>query len=434
MIGLLIASVAAGVLVLAALRTVGAPVLSPGVMGVAFYVAIGALGAIAAATNAFTDSGAAHTVLAYAVNDDTLLIFTGVAVAFGAGAILGQLVVRQRGMQLPDLTAVSRDLAAHTPGRAVLAVAAVPLAIEVLGLGPALLHASQYLQADGPAFAFKLGGTIAPIGFLASAFLAVAPDRRHRRVGQLLCLAYAVVLFSTATRAVGMLPLLWLLVVEGLGVGGTRSRRAIRVLGMLALIYLGFAAALVARGLDDHGLIAYVSYFVQHPTSVFLAPATLSENLLFGYPLTSFVMHVAPAVTQHDITTSLNPLPGSMTDWATIAPVLRAHPFIPFNTIGELFRFSPAVGLVYFAVTGFIFQYAAAALMSTGSPRIRLTVALAVLAAAAFFLVTTLEYNTRVVSRTLWLVLALVVATEAWHAIQTVRRKAMWRPTFSTSL
>jgi hypothetical protein len=337
-------------------------------------------------------------------------------------------------MELPDLTAVGRDLAAHAPGRTVLTVAAFPLVIEVLGLGPAVLHASQYLQADGPAFAFKLGGTIAPIGFLAAAFLAVAPDRRYRRAGQLLCVAYTVVLFSTATRAIGMLPLLWLLIVEGLGVGGNRTRRAARVVLMLALTYVGFAAALVARNLDNHGLIPYISYFVQHPTSVFLAPTVLSENLLFGYPLTSFVVHVAPAVTQHDITTSLNPLPGSMTDWATIAPVLRAHEFIPFNTMGELFRFSPGVGLVYFAFSGFLFQYAAAALMSTGSPRTRLTVALAVLAGAAFFMVTTLEYNTRVVSRTLWLVLVLVVATEAWHLISTVRRKAMWRPTFSATL
>ena len=255
-----------------------------------------------------------------------------------------------------------------------LAVATVPLFMELLGLGPAVFRASEYLQSDGPSFAFKLGGIIAPIGFLAAAFLAVAPDRRHRRAGQLLCLAYTVVLFSTATRALGMLPLLWLLLVEGLGVGGKPSRRAVRAIGMFFLTYLGFATALVARGLDNHGLIPYVTYFAHHPTAVFLAPAMLSENLLFGYPLTSFVVHVAPAVTQHDITTSLNPLPGSMTDWASIAPLLRAHPFIPFNTIGELFRFSPAVGLIYFAFSGFMFQYAAAALMSTGSPRLRLTV------------------------------------------------------------
>jgi hypothetical protein len=434
MIGLLIASVAAGVLVLAALRTVGSPILSPGVIGVAFYVVVGALGAIATATSAFDNTGAAHTVLDYPTHSDTLLIFAGVAVAFGAGALLGQLVVRHRAIELPDLTAVGRDLAAHAPGRGVLAVAIVPLLIEVIGLGPAVWHASQYLQADGPAFAFKLGGTVAPIGFLAAAFLAVAPDRRHRRAGQVLCVLYTVVLFSTATRALGMLPLLWLLIVEGLGVGGSRSRRVLRAAGMLALMYVGFGAALVARGLDDHALIAYISYFAHHPTSACLAPSVLSENLLFGYPLTSFIVHVAPAVTQHDITTSLNPLPGSMTDWASIAPLLRAHPFIPFNSIGELFRFSPAFGLVYFAAAGFLFQYAAAALMSTGSPRLRLSVALAVLAAAAFFLVTTLEYNTRVVTRPLWLVLVLVVATEAWHVIQVVRRKALWRPTISVPL
>jgi hypothetical protein len=434
MIGLLIASVAAGVLLLAGLRAVGAPILSPGVVGVAFYVVIGGLGAIAATAHAYENSGAAHYVLAYAIRTDTILIFAGIAGAFGAGAMLAQLVVRHRAMELPDLTAVTRDLAAHTPGPVVLSVAIVPLVLELLGLGPAVVRASQYLQSDGPSFAFKLGGTIAPIGFLASAFLAVAPDRRHRRAGQLLCLAYSVVLFSTATRALGMLPLLWLLIVEGLGVGGSTSRRVTRVFGMFFLTYLGFAAALVSRGLDNHGLIPYVTYFAHHPTSVFLAPAVLSENLLFAYPLTSFVMHVAPAVTQHDIATSLNPLPGSMTDWPSIAPLLRAHPFIPFNTIGEVFRFSPAFGLVYFALAGFLFQYAAAALMSTGSPRLRLTVALAVLAAAAFFMVTTLEYNTRVVTRTLWLVLLVVVATEVWHTIQAVRRRSLWRPDFSTTI
>src|SRR5438128_2204103 len=104
MIGLLIASVAAGVLVLAALRTAGAPILSPGVVGVAFYVIVGGLGAIASATSSFDDSGSAHYVLAYRVHSDTMLIFAGVACAFGAGAVLGQLVLRQRRMELPPFT------------------------------------------------------------------------------------------------------------------------------------------------------------------------------------------------------------------------------------------------------------------------------------------------------------------------------------------
>src|SRR4051812_1357793 len=116
MIGLLIASVAAGVLVLAALRTVGAPILSPGVVGVAFYVVTGALGAIAVATSSFDDTGAAHYVLAYRVHADTLLIFTGVACAFGAGAMFGQLVLRQRRMELPAFATMRQSLADAPPG------------------------------------------------------------------------------------------------------------------------------------------------------------------------------------------------------------------------------------------------------------------------------------------------------------------------------
>ena len=358
MIGLLVASVAAGVLVLAALRTVGAPILSPGFVGVAFYVIVGGLGAIAAAASSFDDSGAAHYVLDYSIHADTMLVFAGVACAFGAGAVLAQLVLRQRGMELPPFSLMRQSLAEASPGRGVVAVAVVPLVVEVLGLGSALFHASQYLQSDGPSWAFKLGGTLAPIGFLAAAYLGAVPGRGHRTLGRVLCLAYALVLFSTATRALGLLALLWLLTVEGLGVGGNTTRRALRVGWVLALTYFALGFALTGRGLDNHGLFAYASYFVHHPSAISQSPTTISGNLLFGYPLTSFVVHVAPQVSQHDISTSLNPLPGSMTDWTTIAPTLRAHPYIPFSTLGELFSFSPAFGLVYFAVAGFIFQYA----------------------------------------------------------------------------
>ena len=434
MIGLLVASVAAAVLALAALRAVGAPILSPGVVGVAFYVLVGGFGAIAAATSSFDDSGAAHYVLDYTVHSDTMLIFAGVACAFGAGAALAQLVLRQRCLELPDFSEMRQSLAGAVPGRGVVAVAVIPLVVEILGLGGALFHASQYLQADGPSWAFKLGGTLAPIGFLAAAYLGAVPGQGRQRLGKVLCLAYAVVLFSTATRALGLLPLLWLLTVEGLGVGGTTTRRVLRAGWVFALMYLALGSALTGRGLADHGLLAYASHFAHDPSSLIQSATTIGGNLLFGYPLTSFVVHVAPQVTQHDISTSLNPLPGSMTDWTTIAPTLRAHPYIPYSTLGELFSFSPAFGLVYFGIAGFVFQYAGAALLSKSSLRIRLAVALTVLATAAFFMVTTLEYNTRSVTRTLWLLLLLVIVSEATHLVQVVRRRATWRPTFSATL
>ena len=428
MIGLLAGSVAVGLMLVWGLRAVGAPYLSPGIIGAAFYIIMGGLGAIAAAEGGFIDVGAAHYVLAFPVRSDTLFVFTSVAGALGLGALLAQLVLRHRELALPDFLAAAKRRTGPSGSRGILLAAALPLLLEVAGLGPALLHAAAYLQADGPSTAFKLGGTLAPIGFLAAAYLAVQKQSGHHLAGQVLCISYVVVSFSTATRALGMLALLWLLTVEGLGVGGRPARRAFRAVWALGLTYFGLASGLVARGLTTHGLIPYLTNLAHHPSSLLVAPNEVAGNLLFGYPLTSYVIHVAPPIGQHAIATSLNPLPGSLTDWSSIAPSLRAHPFIPFNAIGELFSFSAAVGIIYFAVAGFLFQYAAAALVRTSSSRVRLPVALGVLAAAAFFMVTSIQYNTRTVSRTLWLVLALVALAAFWHAVGVLSRKSLWRP------
>ncbi len=428
---LLIGAVAAGLLVIGALRAVGAPVMSPGVVGVAFYILMGGFGAIAAAHSGFVDEGAAHYVLAYATRPGTLMVFTGVAAAFGAGAFMSQLILRHTGSALPDLQTVRAGLTGRPVGPAVFLAASLPLLLEIVGLGPALLHASAYLQSDGPSAAFKVGGTLAPIGFLAAAYLALQKTQHHRLIGRLLCLCYAVVAFSTATRALGMLAVLWLLTVEGLGEGGRWPRRALRLVWVLALTYVGFSAAIIDRGLSVHGLVPYVQYYSHHLGDVWVAPNEVVGNLLFGYPLTSYVVNVAPQVSQHAIATSLNPLPGSLTDWATVSETLRAHPFIPYNTIGELFSYSAAVAVVYFAIAGFLLQHAAATLLRNASDRVRLGVALGVLAAAAFFMVTSLQYNTRTVSRTLWLMLGLVVLAGAWRTVQVLRarvRPATRRP------
>ncbi len=428
MIWLLIGCLAGALLVISALRAVGAPTLSPGIIGVTFYIVMGGLGAIAAANNGFVDEGAAHYVLAYPTRPDTMLVFAAVAGALGGGALIAQLVLRHRGRDLPSLASARAELTQAAPGRGVLVAAALPLILEVIGLGPALFHAAEYLQSDGPAAAFKVGGTLAPIGFLAAAYLALQQAPGPRYSGRVLCVLYALVSFSTATRALGMLPVLWLLTVEGLGVGGRPVQRAFRAVWTSGLAYLAFASALVGRGLTSHGLFPYFTHLVHDPGSLWVAPNVVAGNLLFGYPLTSYVIHVAPPIGVHAIQTSINPLPGSMTDWTSIAPLLRAHPFIPFNAIGELFSVSLAVGVIYFAVAGFLFQYAAAALVSASSSRVRLGVALAVLAAAAFFMVTSLEYNTRTVSRTLWLVVALIVLTAAWNLLRLAWRKSLWRP------
>ena len=166
-----------------------------------------------------------------------------------------------------------------------------------------------------------------------------------------------------------------------------------------------------ARGprFDSHGLFLYFTHLVHDPAR-YGSPQCRRRQPLFGYPLTSYVIHVAPPIGVHAIQTTSTRC-RVMADWTRIAPPLRAGPVIPFHAIGQLFSVSLAVGVIYFAGRGFPVQIRGRRPGQRVVQRLRPAAAVAALAAAAFFIVTSFEYNARTVSRALRLVVALIALT-----------------------
>lgn len=135
-----------------------------------------------------------------------------------------------------------------------------------------------------------------------------------------------------------------------------KSQISLALFFLVPLLILFFGYNISLRFNDSHGLIPYLqlpfkdfesvienTFFNIYYTfifGVFATFKTISENI----PNTDFLI------------TSINPLPGFMTDWYEIYNDLRINPYAPFTAIGEIFSYK-SVPIYFYFIVGWLFSY-----------------------------------------------------------------------------
>ena len=216
----------------------------------------------------------------------------------------------------------------------VLAVAAVPLVLDVYGTGlHTVLYASTYLERTGPAVAFKIGRALGAIGLFLTGYVFFSHRSLRLRISAAaLALGYAALYLGTDTRFFALVVPMFCFGGLLTGTWSPRQRVvAVVVSGVAALLMIQIP--LVLRSEPNHGLVAAIDYLRHDPSLLVASPL---NNVLLGAPLSLYVAHNVPALPWHDFVTSLSPLPSSMTDWGQIAPTLQLNPTTPYSALGEL--------------------------------------------------------------------------------------------------
>jgi hypothetical protein len=300
-------------------------------------------------------------------------------------------------------------------------LALLTLLVAVTGVGPQnIFHAHRYLAVSGPEVLATLGpAMMLPMTTALGGALAMA-----RRPGQRLLAWFALVLFfvffaSRASRAMALMPIL--LIIGFTAISGRRPQRSLFVVAAMAVpVLLGLALA--ERSSDvGHGLLPYLSHVGSDATMIPEATFDSMDNVLFSIPLAGYVASQVPPLSESFALTSLNPLPGTLTNWSEVSPHLRVNYYIPFNALGELANYGYGFLFVYLLLIGLIFNALHNSLRLIGATaRGYLTVLLYGMIIS--FAMQSLQYNLR--SATRWIYYALAVVVVSHFLLRGPRRTA----------
>jgi hypothetical protein len=224
------------------------------------------------------------------------------------------------------------------------------LLVWIVGIFLTIIVKSDFILNSNYYLNFRIGGsfaTIANIYLLCFGFFSgITRHKINRRLWILLSIVSALIIFAYGSRSLALFPVTYLFASTLIGVKNSKLK-----IGVFSLISIGLLPIpLILRNGSGHGLLPYLSklseiQFFEYGESL----AGLIKNIGFSVAIIKYTSFDAPEISLQAILTSLNPLL-STSGWDELKPTLRAHLFIPYSGIGELYNFSPL--LLYF----FLFQ------------------------------------------------------------------------------
>jgi hypothetical protein len=306
--------------------------------------------------------------------------------------------------------------------RAVWLIAVVPLALAVIGYGPRdLVERSGYLAHSGPNICLSAASLFLPAGAAVVSFALFGPSRTTiERLGLSVLLGvYSFTLFCMGTRQIAVLPSLLLVSWRANPTRHDLPRRlSLRILlpTVVATILL-IALPLNIRGsASSAGAAPFLAYVAEHPAMAATPRiAAIAGNILVAVPLSSTVQETASgALPLHYFLTSINPLPGAFTDWASVYPELGLNRATPFSALGELAAYGWPILVSYLLAVGFLLSFAQR-INSSLPPAARTMVSVATGAMTVLLGLDLLQYNLRSGTRLVWYVIALTLLAHVVH-------------------
>lgn len=341
-------------------------------------------------------------------------IFCAASLAVFIGGAFGGLVLRDS-QRAPLATREALKQTAGLfdriqPGPLLLAASA-PLLFAAAAYGPgALLQRPHYSAAYGPAVLLRMASMTIPAGIAVAAMLLMrGRTGKERTLPGLLLTTYGIVVFSTGSRQLAMLPIMVLLAWLLHRPVSRRLAVAIAVTVAGAATIMCLQLPLTMRGYSEGaGLFPYLQLLANQPQLLVTVDLpTISGNVLFAVPLAGVGPQVGDLPTTW-FATSINPLPSSFTNWTTIRGELRVNGFTPLSGLGELANYGTAYLIAFMFAMGFVL-----ALLQGWNAR--LLRARAALASVIGFGLTgaptlcLLQYNLRACTRYLWYFAALSI-------------------------
>ncbi len=317
----------------------------------------------------------------------------------------------------------------------VLVLAQIPLFLLLLGVGVSNVWQRSIYLPEQHHMLKILGSSLAMVAVFGSGLifaLGRRPRNRSFRLwGVLILAAYEVVFFSLATRQFAVAPVVFCF---GALLAQPRSKwlQFLAALGLLAAPLL-IQVPLTLRGLPNQGLSPFLGYMTASTRGFALqviSPEHLRTFLLntfYGFPLTAYVSS-APHLPLSYFLTSVNPLPGSLTSWYDISPLLRVSVYVPYNSLGELLNYGLLIASPMFFLLGVILAAIDTSIRREVAQGNYLLPALYI-GLSVFFILDSTQYNLRSSIRVIYYMLAIALFARILSELRLVSRSEpeRWR-------
>lgn len=342
-------------------------------------------------------------------------VFTGAS----ACVFFGALLTRSASLQVSLRASAGRIISGsrQQPAKLLVLLAALPAVALVLAYSPAgLLERGHYLAIEGPRFLASMGNIATPVGIGIASLIMFDSERSDstRLQGGALVVTYTLLLFATGSRGLVFLaPMLlyayWVV---------RRPNRPRLAICFAVTVVLGVVLLAVPLGVrsssDGAGLIPFWTYLVENPNALTPRFGPMLGNILFAVPLTGVIV-VDRSLSLDVLTTSLNPLPGGLTDFYEIRGAVLYAYATPFNSLGEAAAYGLVPFCIIFMLVGAAMTWLQARITLLTSAALKQWVLLGGVGASLLVAVNFLQYPLRTSTRTIWYFAAVVLGLTLWE-------------------
>lgn len=340
--------------------------------------------------------------------DETTARQTAYLFATTTGSLLAGAVTV--GILWPRSAAVVRRLQSPIGERGrdvVLFLAAATGPFLVFGYGVSdLWSRSEYLKEFTGTNLLSIASPLVLCAVVALGMVFGAEDRQGRRITCMaLVLALATIYFAIGTRQFAIVPAAF---AAGVVITSTRTSRWTLFAVACAVTLLLVPIPLYLRDLSYHGLSPYLGSFGDFSYGD-VRWSNVLTNVFISFNITGSVAFSAEAIPSAYIVTELNPMPGFMTDWYSIAPSLRINEATPFSGMGEIGNLGTATVVGLWFLLGCALMVAERG-VDMAVRRGQQAIAILATGLAALFAASVTQYNLRNSERLLLYSLVLLAA------------------------
>ena len=234
-----------------------------------------------------------------------------------------------------------------------IALSIIPAVSLVIGSGFNIFYDTQYLEYKIRIFRI-IGQMFIPVSGILLGYALPQRVNINQKIAIVLSILFNfIVLVSIATRLIAVFPVF-------VSFGYMTSRGSYRYLPLFLIISLSmFFIPLYLRSQEQHGFIPYVyALFRLNTENVWSVFLLIFNNIFFSVPLTYAALCLDVNYPWNYLFTSLNPLPGFLTNWYQILPdIVRLNATTPVNSISEIFYYGHDIAFLFFVILGFMIMY-----------------------------------------------------------------------------
>jgi hypothetical protein len=302
------------------------------------------------------------------------------------------------------------------------AAADLSIAVALAGIDRLLVR-STYIFDVGGGFLNTIVSMASLAAIAGLGLVAFGTKGAPRAFAVMLIAAFVIYFVALGTRRLGLIPIILLLSYI------LAKRGQVRVPGVVLAVatsVVGLSMTLHFRNLPFHGLLPHLAGL----RSFTLGLDEIRENLnnvLVGFRITALTAFKEPAISMDVFRISVSPFSGSSLGWGEVSQQLRINTYTPYSAIGEVANQGVTITAIVFIVLGLVFgivERLNGGLLASASTRIY---ALLVLGLIFLFVVQSIQYNLRSITRYVFLAVAVQLAVIAIAALAQ-RPKMMPQP------